>query len=170
MPSLSQGVQAALSEPFSGQWDAERALDHLDRLGIEQSVDQELGALTSASMPAPRPWFGKRLSSLWTLFMAARQAEPRAMTAWMIETARLLADLPFDIVGFAIDEAIRTARHNFIPSVGEIRAIADPLARQRQQQIDRLENLSAALRDPALSDQRQRRRQQQAAIAASRVE
>ncbi|KKC27307.1 hypothetical protein [Sphingomonas sp. SRS2] len=103
-------------DPFSGHWDAERALDHADRAGVEGSIDAEVGGLLASIQPAPRSWFGKRLSSLWTLFMAARQADPRAMTAWMMENTRLLSDLPFDIVGFAIDEAVRTARHNFIPT------------------------------------------------------
>lgn len=151
----------ALNDPFSGHWDAERALDHLDRLGIEGSIDAELGALTASLQPATRQWFGKRLSSLWTLFMAARQADPRAMTAWMVETARLLSDLPFDVVGHAIDEAIRTARHNFIPSVGEIRAIADPIVRERRTHIERLHRMSAALRDPSRAGAREERREAQ---------
>lgn len=98
-----------------------------------------LDTLAESQRPAPRPWMGQRLTVLWNLFNVTRAADERALTAWMMEAARLLGDLPHDIVATAIDGAVRAARHNFMPSVGEIRAIADPLADERAVQVRRLQ-------------------------------
>lgn len=172
MRSVSPSLRQALEDnPFvtdgGAAWQVEQALNTACRLGADGQLAIALRDLTAAMEPAPQKWFGKRLPVLWTLFMAAREADARALTIWMAETAYLLGDLPHDIVAHSIDEAIRTCRHGFIPSVGEIRRIADPLTAERQQHIGRLAKMAAALADPAASADRKQRREERDLIDAS---
>lgn len=97
----------------------------------------------SASMsPVPADWLADRLALLWTLFMASRAvASSDAVTIWTSEHLRLLGDLPHDVIGYAIDQAVKSCRHGFIPSVGEIRSIAEPMVAERRQRVQRLEAL-----------------------------
>lgn len=140
-------------------WSAERALDHAEASGIEPGHFTEAReAMEAASAPAPAGWFGVRLSTVWTLFMAGRETDEDKMAVWLREMAALLSDLPADIVGFAIDEAIRKSGHGFAPSVGEIRRYADPLVEERELHIDRLRRMEAALADPVATKEREDRR------------
>jgi len=144
-------------------WAAEHALDFAHRNGVEHLVEETLTTLAIAMTPPSYQWLTKRLGVLWTMFMVARDVDERALTVWMSEAANLLCDLPHDIVAFAIDEAIRTSPHGFIPSVGEIRKHADPLASLRRTQLSRLEQMKAALADPiATATRAQRRREREA--------
>lgn len=140
-------------------WSPERALDYAQASGIEPAhVTEAREAMEAANVPAPPSWFGVRLSTIWTLFMAGRETDEDKMAVWLREMAALLSDLPADIVGFAIDEAIRKSRHGFAPSVGEIRQYADPLVEERRMHIDRLRRMEAALADPAATVERRLRR------------
>lgn len=95
---------------------------------------------------APRNWMLKRLTVMATQFSIGRTAQDEgALTVWLAECYSQLADLPHDIVAAAIDDAIKTRSHGFMPSVGEIRAIAVPLADTRRLQLDRLEQMFAAI-------------------------
>jgi len=99
MRSASPSLRQALADSpfvFDGgpAWRAENALDAAARSGVEDQVSIAHRELNQAMEPAPAQWFGKRLPVLWTLFMAARQADPRALTVWMAETAHLLGDVP----------------------------------------------------------------------------
>jgi hypothetical protein len=76
---------------------------------------------------------------------------------------RLLHDLPHDVLAHSIDEAIKTSKHGFLPSVGEIRAIAQPIVAEREIQIERLIKMEAALADPEASATRNQRWQDMAA-------
>lgn len=171
MRSASPSLLPALEDsPFHAAgthaWETERALDLAARRGAEATIAIARRDLEAAMNPAPSQWFGKRLPVLWTLFMASREADHRALTIWMTETAHLLSDLPHDIVAFAIDQAIRSSRHGFIPSVGEIRRIADPLVAERECHIQRLGKMQAALADPEASAERAERRRAQSQSAA----
>ena len=171
MRSVSPSLHRALEDSsyvFDGSapWKVERALDLAASNGDEGQVALARRSLECALAPAPPQWFGQRLPILWTLFMAARGADPRALTVWMAETAHLLSDLPHDIVAHSIDRAIKTSQHGFIPSVGEIRTIADPLVVERERHIERLNRMEIALADPEATAQRDRRRREQAADAA----
>ena len=139
-------------------WRVERALDRAHDAGVEGDVEKATRDLEDLMRPAPAEWFGKRLAVLWTLFMAGRDADSRALTVWMSEVASLLGDLPFDIVAHSIDEAIKVSKHGFMPSVGEIRRIADPLKVVREQHIDRLTQMRAALADDSKRAEREARR------------
>lgn len=146
-------------------WTAERALDLAARRGVEQFVATERLALQAAMRPPSPDWLVDRLTIMWTMFMVARQADPRALAVWMAETGSLLGDLPHDIVAHAIDQAIRKSRHGFIPSVGEIRQFADPLVTEREVHIQRLTAMEDALADPVATAARDERRQAQAHAA-----
>lgn len=111
----------------------------LVQAGAEAEAVRVLGALRRSALPVPREWLGDRLTILWTLFMASRsQADPELLTLWLSEHLRLLADLPHDIAALAIDRAVQSARHGFIPSIGEMRSTAEPLVAERARMIERL--------------------------------
>lgn len=148
------------------RWDVEYALDFAHRQGIQTDVADTRQELADAMACAPQDWLNKRLGVLWTMFSVGRPVDKHALTVWMAESANLLCDLPHDILAHSIDEAIRKTPHGFVPSVGEIRRIADPLADERRQHIDRLSQMEVALADPAASEERSRRRAEQAAHRA----
>ena len=160
VPPLQQAL-ADRSFAHSGQakWDPERALDIAARQGFEAEVPVAHRAAVASLAGAPAPWFGRRLTVLWTMFMLGRPTDQGAQTLWMAEAARLLGDLPHDILAHSIDEAIKASRHGFMPSVGEIRSVADPLVVERRMHIDRLGRMAAALNDQAACDERQSRRE-----------
>ncbi|WP_146049637.1 hypothetical protein [Novosphingobium sp. HII-3] len=119
----------------------------------------------AANLPARRSWLAQRLASFFVLFNPTREVDDRAFTVWNDEMTRLLIDLPHDLLAFSIDQAIRSASHGFMPSVGEIRRAAEPLLAERTQQIERLQRMEAALSDPVATAERARRRQDEAAHA-----
>lgn len=163
MLQLAPPLQQALADRVfvhSGRpkWDPEWALDVADQHGVEAGLPAAREAVAASMAVAPAPWFGRRLTMLWTMFMLGRPADQGAQTIWMGEAARLLGDLPHDIVAHSIDEAIRVSRHGFMPSVGEIRAVADPLASERRAQIERLSLMVLTLNDPDAGEARAVRR------------
>ena len=140
-----------MADGFGGRWEPDTALRIADAVCAPAKLREWLLELQASQQPAPRAWLGERLTVLWNLFNTTRAADGRALTGWMMEVARLVADVPHDILALAIDQAIRSAKHNFMPSVGEIRAIADPLAATRAEQVQRLELMleSAAANEAA---------------------
>lgn len=144
--------------PNEPAWEAEHALDAAASRGCEGEVVPAFRAMTEAMTPAPAKWFHQRLPVLWTMFMTAREVEPNAAKLWLMETTYLLSDLPHDIVAHAIDEAVRRSRHGFMPTVGEIRAFADPLFSDRRQQAERLGKMVNAIADPEATAERVARR------------
>jgi hypothetical protein len=108
-------------------------------------VTETLDALRKAAQPVPFEWLGDRLTILWTQFTVSRaHADPGALAVWLAENMRLLGDLPHDLVAMAIDRAVQTSRHGFIPSIGEIRAHAESAATERNHLIGRLERVAEA--------------------------
>lgn len=96
--------------------------------------------------PAPRDWIGGRLAAMFAMFSMNRNApDPKDLATWLTETTALLADLPHDILADAIDTAIKTRTHGFMPSVGEIRAIADPVTQQRGNLLFRIALVGAEM-------------------------
>lgn len=122
----------------SPAWTPEHAVAVLEAKGVTASLDRELAQIETSAAPVPREWLADRLTALWTMFMASRrEASSGSVTIWLAEYIRLLDDLPWDIVAIAIDDAVRTSRHGFLPAVGEIRAIADPLVQARRLLLER---------------------------------
>lgn len=170
MHSLRPDLCLALADDafrFGGPaWTPERALDIAAQKGVEESVPDERRALEAAMRPAPAQWMADRLTVLWATYMAARTApDPRALAVWMAETSRMLIDIPHDIIAHSIDTAMQKSRHGFIPSIGEIRQFAEPLAEERTQQLARLGRMERALADPEATAERKARREELAAHA-----
>lgn len=108
-------------------------------------IERSLEAISASLAPVPKQWLADRLTLLWTMFMASRPVtDPDALTVWLAEYMRLLGDLPHDIAATSIDRAVQTSRHNFLPSIGEIRSIAEADLRTRNRHADRLGLLHAS--------------------------
>jgi hypothetical protein len=143
-PCVPPALTLALADRsfvFDGSpaWTPHHARRVLAQTGSAADAVRALGLLRRSALPVPREWLGDRLTILWTMFMAPRsQADPELLTLWLSEHLRLLGDLPHDIVAIAIDQAIQSARHGFIPSIGEMRAAAEPLLAERRKLIERL--------------------------------
>ena len=117
----------------SAPWSTAHALSVATDKGITlEDLSATIDALEEAIKPAPRQWVGDRLTALFALFSINRNApDAKDLAIWLTETAALLSDIPHDILADAIDTAIKTRTHGFMPSVGEIRTIADPVTQQR---------------------------------------
>lgn len=98
-----------------------------------------------ALRPVSSDWLQKRLRLLWKSSVVNGSLDA---TAWLHETGRLLADLPQDILAAAIDQCVKESERGFMPTVGQIRAVADPKLRTREMHARRL----AAIRDNATAD------------------
>lgn len=144
MQSLPPELTLALADRdfvFDGSpdWTPAHSLAVLKAKGAVAVASDQLIKIRQSADPVPKGWLADRLTVLWTMFTASRrQADPGAVTIWMAEYLRLLDDLPWDIVAVAIDDAVRNAKHGFMPAVGEIRAIANPLFENRKRLIERL--------------------------------
>lgn len=129
-PSLPPEIVSSVTDRhaefiFDGSptWCPSYAVRVLTAKGISpERAARALAELDDALKPVPMTWLGDRLTLVWGVFMATRTAEvvDDAVTAWLGEYLRLLGDLPHDVAALAIDRAIQTARHGFIPSIGEI--------------------------------------------------
>lgn len=125
-------VSSALND-FCGRWepaDARRVLQR-DRVDLPALIRQHEAALS----PTPQHWLAERLQKLWKSMTVPNAFEA---ISWMHETGRLLVDIPQDILAFAIDEAVKRSARGFLPSVGEIRAIAEPKLLERKRHLGRL--------------------------------
>lgn len=140
----------------SAPWTATYGANALRTKGITADrASRTLAEIEDGLHPAPLGWLTDRLTLVWGMFMATRSTagDEDAVTAWLGEYLRLLMDLPHDLAASAIDKAIQSSRHGFIPSIGEIRAHADPQLAERRRMRDRLalalESLEAKPNDAA---------------------
>lgn len=124
----------------SALWTPQRGSEVIAAKDITQDELVETAQALEASLaPAPRQWIGDRLTVLASMFSMGRNApDVGSVTIWLVEASRLLSDIPHDILAHSIDEAVRTRPHGFMPSVGEIRAIADPIRSKRGSQLFRI--------------------------------
>ena len=115
----------------------------------DEVIGTALAELSAAMKVAPKQWIIDRLTVLVTMFSVGRHpAAAEDMAVWLLETSRLLCDVPHDILADAIDDAVRTRSHGFMPSVGEIRSISDAKVEERRRQIIRLMAMEAAASQP----------------------
>lgn len=108
----------------------------LRRDGQLANVPACIARLQAALQPVAFDWLEDRLTMLWTAMGHSR--DPKVGAAWLYETTRLLSDLPGDIAADAIDEAVKASERGFMPSIGEIRKIADPMVAKRKRALVRL--------------------------------
>lgn len=128
---------ALADNPYAhGPWDAHQAAKKFHPAALPRLI----AAHDAALAPTDRDWLQKRLRLLWKSSTPAGSLDA---TAWLHETGRLLEDLPQDILAEAIDQAVMQSERGFMPSVGQVRAIAEPRVRDRQRAAARL----AAIRD-----------------------
>jgi hypothetical protein len=125
-------VISALNDSASG-WRPEWAVRVLEREGVDAAT--LLASLEASLAPVPTDWLQKRLRLLWKSSSPANSLEANA---WLHETGRLLMDLPGDILAEAIDTAVRQSLRGFMPTIGEIRAIAEPEVALRKKQAGRM--------------------------------
>ena len=150
-PSLPPALSSALSDRSyvfngSGEWTASYGLSYIRQKGLpDEVISTALADLKAAMAPAPKQWVVDRLTVLATMFSVGRHpSAAEDMAIWLLETSRLLMDLPHDILAQAIDDAVRTRGHGFMPSVGEIRSLAEPMLEERRKQIVRLMTMEIA--------------------------
>lgn len=145
--SMPRAVASAIADNrFSlREWTTSTGLSRLsddDKLRVPYLADRAQDALA----PVDRDWLDKRLSTMYLAM--AHDRDPDKATAWLHEFMRLLSDLPQDIVAHAIDEAVKKSERGFLPSIGAIRAIADPMVEERQQKLRRLRMMAEVILAP----------------------
>jgi hypothetical protein len=140
-PSLPRDLVSALTDsPYRiAPWSAADALARLRADGLADRLEALLERNRFSVTPCDTKWIVDRLSAL--MMAHGHERDPVRIAAWLAESARLLADLPHDILAEAIDGAVKASTRGFLPAVGEIRAIADPAFAARRLTIDRLERV-----------------------------
>lgn len=133
-------VRVSLSDAYT-EWDSGYALRSLIRNGYGDQIRPLAEQMERACQPVSHEALTKRLTALG-MTMAANRPAAEA-TVWLHETTRLLRDLPQDIVYHAIDECQRKQR--FLPTVAEIREIADPLRDERRKHASKLDAMARLL-------------------------
>lgn len=125
-------------------WSARDALASLPSDVRPCDLAADASALAAALIPCPDDRRRARLTRMGLAF--GHDRDPDRAAAWLNETARLLADLPDDILADALDLAVKGAGRGFMPAVGQIRAHADPLLTARKTQAARLAAMAEAAR------------------------
>ncbi|BCA57712.1 hypothetical protein [Sphingomonas sp. HMP6] len=134
LPKLMTPLAAlALTDSADGTWSRGHAIATIDREGID--AKQLLLQIEQELQPVRDDWLDKRLRLLWKSSTPANSLDA---TAWLHETLRLLHDLPGIILAEAIDAAVQNSLRGFMPTIGEIRAIAMPKVEERKRQAARL--------------------------------
>lgn len=130
--SMTQLVISALADGFA-PWQADAARRQIAAAGIDSA--ELLAELTAALAPVDPTRLVDRLKTLWKSSTPSGNLDAKT---WLNETGRLLADLPEDILARAIDDAVKGSLRGFMPTVGEIRAIADPTLAECKRQEARM--------------------------------
>lgn len=132
---MPQWLTSALADSVGG-WDADTAYRYVAKLRVRTAdlLDVQK-SLEGGLFPVRQDWLAWRLQQLWK---SSPHAASLSADSWLMETGRLLADIPGDILAHAFDEAVKRAERGFMPTVGEIRAIADPLFLNREKQLRRI--------------------------------
>lgn len=136
LTTLTKPPYVSALHDFMGRWEPEAARREMVRHRID--VPAMLAQHRQAMAPSPTDWLQKRLRLLWKSMNPGGGLDA---AAWLHETGRLLQDIPQDILGEAIDDAIRNGK-GYMPSVGEIRQQANAALVARKTQLLRLEILS----------------------------
>lgn len=137
-PTLKPSVALVLeNSPYRIEpWNARDAIAQLPADVRPCDLAGDSAAMASALIPCGDDRRRARLMRMGLAF--GHDRDPNRAAAWLTETSRLLNDLPDDILEAAIDGAVKAADRGFMPAVGQIRAIADPLLAARKLQAARL--------------------------------
>ena len=152
-PSLPPTIASTLADNRfrSTPWNAADAMFSIVSSEERRQVVEGARVYRSSLAPCPRDWLKKRLSSM--AMAHGHEKDPDRAAAWLQETGRLLWDLPHDILAHSIDEAIKRSERGFMPAVGQIRAIADPLVATRREETYRLEAMAQVIDGQSRRDQ-----------------
>lgn len=119
---------------MGGEWNSRTALAKLDTEHLP-----ELASATAVAQRLCRPMqherLVQRLTALGMVMSPNRSAADGAM--WVRECARLLSDIAEDVLCEAIDALQK--RMKFLPTVAEIRELADPRMNSRREEFARLD-------------------------------
>lgn len=116
-----------------GEWRSDRALAIVADAGRLEDIPIVAQQLGDACLPCPAQVLIDRLTLLGMTMVPNRP--PAEAKAWLHEFGRLLGDIPRDILLTSIDDLQK--RLKFLPTVAEIREIADPLLDRRRKQARR---------------------------------
>ncbi|PZO88398.1 MAG: hypothetical protein DI623_12785 [Sphingomonas sanxanigenens] len=141
------------SEFTSLGWDAAFALEQVKRAAALPDLRRLAMQYRQALQPVDREWLRKKLALMLAAF--GHQRDDGQIKAWLGETRRLLEDLPASIIAHAMDEALKRSERGWMPQVGQIRAIADPLHSKLKRDTMRLESMVSLMdgRRPAIEEQ-----------------
>lgn len=129
---------------FSNEpWNAHDALKEIAARAALPDVRRCALQHRASLAPVDPAWLKRRLSAM--MLAHGHERDPDRVTAWLAETGRLLIDLPGSILAEAIDEAIKRSERGFLPAVGQIRAIAEPMVQDREREARRLEAIVDAM-------------------------
>lgn len=117
-------------------WSVSRGLREVSAAGHTDRLPMLADTMIRALDPVDPEWLGDRLSLMWLAMGHSKSSE--VATAWLSENTRLLLDLPADILADALDQAIKESDRGFMPPVGAIRKIADPMFDKRRRAAARL--------------------------------
>jgi hypothetical protein len=115
-------------------WETRTALLEMDDASLSELPVAHAAAKALCEPIAAEP-LRQRLTALG--MSMAPNRKPAEATMWLHEFSRLLGDLPADILCEAIDSLQKT--QTFLPSVAEVRALADPKMEERRRVFSRLD-------------------------------
>lgn len=134
MPTVPTWALGATADTWPGEFNGGTALARLSERQ-RASIPAVAQAAKALLAPIDRDLLVKRLTALGIVMAPNRS--PADAQMWVRETARLLGDLPEDLLLTAIDECQK--RLKFLPTVAEIRELADPFVEQRRRDFARLD-------------------------------
>jgi hypothetical protein len=134
LPIMPTWAPSATADTWPGEFETGKALARLD-----SSRHGEIAAACEAADAARQPMNRDRLVQRLTAvgMVMAPNRPPAEASVWVRETARLLGDVPEDILCEAIDALQK--RLKFLPTVAEIREIAEPRTEARNRVFFRLD-------------------------------
>jgi hypothetical protein len=117
----------ALANPYGAGWTSQHAL-----AAMSEDQRRQIPAIASDAERLCQPMNHERLvQRLTALGMVMSPNRPPAEASmWVRETARLLSDIAEDVLCESIDELQK--RLKFLPTIAEIRELADPVMERRR--------------------------------------
>lgn len=143
MPSV---VRSVLNDGYGGpafeDWSAGKALAILSRDGLDRRVP-DLAARAAAALGNDAEAVAKHLTIVGASMAGSREFGSAA--SWLAQVQRLTVDIATDILISSCDDWQKANR--FLPTVAEIRAIAEPRMKRRRQAAARLAAMAKYLED-----------------------
>lgn len=132
-------ILSVLSPHSSEFWSSAGSLGRLAEKGID--LEFELALALNVARHAITPVNHNRLTDRLTALgmMMSPNRPPAEASVWLAEMARLLKDLPEDLISAAIDECVKTTR--FLPTCSEIRERCEGESDRRQRIFRQIETM-----------------------------